>query len=135
MKLAYVHVTTDVHQFATGVRQPPPLCPVKYCFFLGLRWIWPEGLPNARQRLTSSWSAENPQAIYSDISLTRPLQFNEGYTFQPVNNEYVVLGDDLGPGDDLVPGDDSVLGDDMALGDDVVLGDDEELNDARSDMD
>ena len=94
MKFAFVQVTVDVHQYAAGVRQPPPLCPIKYGCLPGVRWIWPKELPNARQRLTSTWSAEDPGAVY-DMSLTRPMQFNNGYKFEPVDDDYAMLDDDM----------------------------------------
>ena len=92
VKFASVQVTLDVNRYASRMRQPPPLCSVKYGFIPGIRWIWPAGLPNARQRVTSTWCCDDPADTYN-MPLTRPMQFNEDYRFRPVDEDYVRLDD------------------------------------------
>ena len=93
MKLTFVQVTLDVQDYVTGLRQPPPLCPVKTTFIPGIRWIWPIGLPHVRKRATSPWGFRNLDAAH-DFSMTRPLPFDDGYRFEPVEEDFVDLDDD-----------------------------------------
>ena len=49
----------------------------------GYEWIWPSGLPNRRQLANVGWTIEN-SGVQGEVVGTRPMPFNEGYSYQPL---------------------------------------------------